>query len=107
MEYFESEEKFLRSFEGFNVLLYGGRWETPNAQKDHEDIYGQKICRGETYFKLQVGGSFTSYQKVSTSSMEKMLYLVMRQNRSLEKMAEDAVKKQFDGVIEALNRRVP
>lgn len=106
MELFESEKEFWLAFKRLQALHGPYGWESKNANKAHEDIYGVRISAGETYFSLQVGAAFDAVRKVAMPSMEKMLYLFVAQNPRLERLADGAIQREEEEVrraIDALN----
>lgn len=102
MEHFKKEEDFWSAFNRFNALYGKFGWSRTSARKDHDDIFGVKILERETYFKLQVGGGFDQVEKVAMSSMERIVYLVMSCNPSLERLGEEMDDKQRQAMVDAL-----
>ena len=51
---FETNEFFWKAFNRFNALNgEGNRWDRPTARKEHEDLFGDVIKIGDTYFTRQ------------------------------------------------------
>lgn len=95
MTYFPLETDFWIAFEQFNVLCGPYfKWNRTKARKHHEDIFNIRIESGETYFKKQVD-SFSSVEKLSMSSMGKMLYTVISLNPSLATKLQQTLNDQL------------
>src|SRR5262245_36584565 len=67
------------------------QWQTPCAQKEHTDEFGDHIKRNETYFKLQVGGAFDAVIKLSRRSMDKLLFVVVQRSPLLRHFADELI----------------
>jgi hypothetical protein len=91
-----------------NALTPVWQWCSTGARKDHEDIFGVEIKRGEIYFKKQVGPAFGSVEKLSRVSMEKLLYLFVDQMPMVERIADQQIaaqEKEFREIANKLNNR--
>jgi hypothetical protein len=95
VEYFASEDAFWKAFERYNALNGSGfRWETPTAAKEHVDLFGVVIKDNELYFRKQNSGNAYAAQKLSRSSMEKVLYLTVETVPLLESLSKRALARE-------------
>jgi hypothetical protein len=99
---FESDEAFWKAFEQFN-FLYGGmffEWKPTTARKEHDDIFNVRIKPSETYFRKELGGySYDSAEKLSMSSMEKLLYVVIGLNEDLGTFLQSKLDQQMKDLV--------
>lgn len=99
---FSSEKEFREAFEKFNALHGYTDWKQTTARKGHEDLFGVQILEHEVYFKKSLGG-WSEVTKLSQTSMEKILYVVIELNPILaglgQKMHDDYLAK----IVAALN----
>ena len=49
------------------------------------DAFGAAIKDGETYYKMELGGSVTNHEKLSRASMETFLHLIFSGSPLLQK----------------------
>ncbi|HZX30308.1 MAG TPA: hypothetical protein VFF03_03055 [Rhodocyclaceae bacterium] len=93
---FKSEQEFWAYYKRFNAIC-GGTWQgwkPTQARSRHEDLFGLRILPGQMFFRKQAGGDGASELKLSLASMEKILLIVMVQNRSLNELGERIARAQ-------------
>lgn len=79
------------------------QWKSKRAQREHEDLFGRKIQRGERYFRLRMGGSYTNDLKLSYNSMERILFALFYPNPHLVNWADKLIDERQKKVIEIIN----
>lgn len=106
--YFQNEADFKKAFAAFNALAaYDEQWQPTTARKDHEDIFGKRIRDGELYYKRQIGPAWDAVIKVSQLSMERLVYIVMAGNLSLQALGKTLQEQRFKALQEAHARFSP
>lgn len=64
------------------------RWSPTTARKEHVDAFGAANKDGETYYKMELGGSVTNHEKLSRASMETFLHLIFSGSPLLQKLSD-------------------
>lgn len=105
MPYFDSNKEFWAAFQRFNALNgEGWRWETPTARTCHTDEFGVKIEAGETYFRKNYSSAYDAVTKISRSSMEKLIFIVVESSPVANQLASLLAKREQEALLEALNK---
>ena len=104
-----SNKTFNEMFERLNSLNEYFPWQFKRAQKEHLDLFGEKIQIGETYFRQHFTGSYSDDIKLSEQSMERVLYVLFAANPNLVLQAdlvkEEHVEKTRKAIDKVINRR--
>lgn len=64
------------------------RWSPTTARKEHVDAFEAVIKDGDTYYKMELGGSVTNHEKLSRASMETFLHLIFSGSPLLQKLSD-------------------
>lgn len=107
MQYFETKEDFWAAFKSFDALYGHFGWQSTTARKNHEDLFGIPIESGEVYFRKDLGGAWGSTEKLSNSSMEKILYVAIVLNPGLRKLGDDMAESAMQRLHAAANSLSP
>lgn len=93
---FKSEEEFWEYYKRFNAICGGNwhGWKPTQARTKDEDMFGLRILPGQMYFRKQANGEGGSDFRLSLASMEKILLIVMVQNRGLNELGERIARSQ-------------
>lgn len=93
---FKSEQEFWEYYKRFNAICGGTwhGWKPTQARSRHEDLFGLRILPGQMFFRKQAAGDGGFDLKLSLSSMEKILLIVMVQNRSLNELGDRIARAQ-------------
>ena len=78
-------------------------WKPTTAMKTHIDEYGHKIEKKEIYYKRE-NSAYNSEIKLSKSSMEKLLIIIVNQNDTLKSIGKIIKKNKNLEIREALVR---
>ena len=70
-------------------------WREVRANKDHVDMFGDKVENGEWYWKRKSGAGFHCVDKLSDRSMDTFLHLVLK-GTDVKNVARVAAEKQFE-----------
>ncbi len=104
MTYFKAEEDFWKAFRQFN-FLYGSlfEWKQTTARKEHDDMFGVCIEARQTYFRKDVGNyGYDSVEKLSMSSMEKLVYVVIGLNPALGTHLQNRLEQESKDLADRL-----
>lgn len=75
-------------------------WRETSARKEHADLFGERIERGEVYFKREDGPAYDNNIKLSRLSMERFLVALFSGNCGLDHLAsqirEDREQKRIE-----------
>ena len=78
-------------------------WQATAARKDHTDLFGQSIPNGAVYFRKRSGPGWGDVIRLSSLSIDRVLYLLFGVNpqgreiaAQLERLQENWVKEEFD-----------
>ena len=82
-------------------------WQWTQARKEHEDLFGETIQDGETYFKREIGAAWDSVIKLSRLSMERLLYALFSANLGLQEVGEEIAQQRQEELLEAHRRFSP
>ena len=105
---FKTEKDFQEALTRLNALNNEWYcWNPTTARKDHVDAFGAPIKWGETYYKMELGGSVTNHEKLSRSSMETFLRLVVSGSPKLQKLAAKQLQARDDSSREAIQSLEP
>jgi hypothetical protein len=94
MKYFKSEEEFWKCYQRFNALCGDNwlGWKLIQARAGLEDMFGLRISSGDMYFRKQTSYEYGSEFKLSMTSMERILLIVMIQNAGLNEFGEKILR---------------
>jgi len=97
-----SDEKFELFYSYLKILghLYCG-WEDSKANKEHTDINGITISKGERYFKRTIKNK---YIKMSKNSMDEMLFLMFEDNELLQSLGNNFIEEKKKEYKDALKK---
>ncbi len=105
---FKTEKNFQDALTRLNALNNEWYcWNPARARKDHVDAFGVTIKDGETYYKMELGASVTSHEKLSRRSMETFLHLVFTGSPVIQKLAEKRLQARSDGLRGAIQSLEP
>ena len=103
--FYQGDDEFNVAVEMLNALsdIYRPfQWTTAN--KEHVDEFGDKIDRGDSYFKRELGGGFGNVLKLSARSMEILCGCLFFNNRQLTAVAEKMVKQRVEELADVQGR---
>jgi hypothetical protein len=63
-------------------------WEWTHARKQHADWFGDRIQPGEEYLKRRYGEAHHAYVKLSSRSLDRVLFVLFGANPLFEMIAE-------------------
>lgn len=55
---------------------YPFQWILRRSQKEHVDQFGQAINKGDTYWRMRMGGSYANDLKLSATSMQRFIFVL-------------------------------
>jgi hypothetical protein len=68
--------------------------KSPQARKEHQDLFGEVIKPGEHYFKYRRGPAFADVIKLSASSVEKLCFALFESAVFLQPMADRVLEQR-------------
>ena len=71
-------------------------WQQRKAQKEHVDLFGQKINEGDSYFRLSIDGRHNNDLKLSRDSMDKFLYAIFAPAPNWEEDADTFLEREVE-----------
>jgi hypothetical protein len=94
MKYFKSEEEFWKCYQRFNALCGEdwNAWKLIQARTKLEDMFGLRVSSGEMYFRKQTSYEYGSEFRLSMTSMERILLIVMVENPELNELGEKILR---------------
>jgi len=63
-------------------------WRPTSARKHHQDLFGEEICEGETYYERHAGAAFHDVIKLSALSMGRLVYCLTYCNYRFDDLAQ-------------------
>ena len=100
-----SEDELAEKIELLNALLNPYLpWQHTTARKDHEDLFGIFIKKGEIYFKRTCGVAYDDVIKMSRQSMDKFVYGLLNGDFYFQKIAEKFQKARFNEAQRQINK---
>ena len=102
-EMYLTNEEFNRYFDYLKVLGledYFG-WDEHPARKEHTDMYGVKIEKGETHFDITIKRNVI---KFSRQSMDEYLYLLFKGTPLLQDNAKRLIEAKKEKNKEAIEK---
>ncbi len=79
-------------------------WQLTRANKDHIDLFGETIEKGESYYKRQCGAAYDDVLKLSQLAMARLCHALFRSTSLLEPIAEQILKGRWEKMQEAVNK---
>ena len=72
------------------------QWTSKRAQKEHTDLFGETVQRGDRYWRMRMGGAFSNDLKLTDGSMRRFLYGIFSPQPKWEQQAEVALTRRLD-----------
>jgi len=105
---YNSDEDFWRDLDRLNALDNPYLpWRAVEARKSHIDEFGDAVENGEVHYVKDAGRAFTPPFRLSRSSMEKVLYVAVRLNPTIQGLADKLIKKAEDELFSHLDQQTP
>lgn len=101
-----------RLAEGLDVALLNALlpehcgWERKNANKRHEDLFGDEVQPGQDYYVRQVEGGFGSVFKLSRPSLDRLLVALFFSSGGLYELAAKEAERRKEALRQALQNVV-
>jgi hypothetical protein len=103
---YHTEDELSEMFKKLDAISdqMSGAWQESKAQKEHIDMFGETVHRGQYYFKRTIGPGFHNVLKLSQVSMDRLLHAVFADNKQLQFIAEQFQEKQLEDMRTLLNK---
>ncbi len=109
MKRYLTDEEIVKYFEylvtmgtSLNINNSSDKWICTSARKEHIDMHGIKINKGEIYYKRRIENKEL---KLSIQSMDEFLYLLFDNVPVLHARCEDFIKDKKKVISEAKSKR--
>jgi len=104
-EQYYSEEEVREMVELINTFADEySPWQSTQARKQHEDLFGEVIKAGEMYFKQQCGPAFHDVLKLSALSMERLCFVLFQSTVLLKPMARQLLEERRKRLFKAFRK---
>ncbi|QVN19583.1 hypothetical protein [Burkholderia pyrrocinia] len=105
---YRSDEDFWRDLDRLNALDNPYLpWRAVEARKSHIDAFGDTVAVREIHFVKDAGRAFTPAFRLSRSSMEKVLYVAVHLNPTIQGLADKLIQKSEDEFMRKLDQAKP
>lgn len=90
------------SFELLNALVPPPcGWQARCAQRRHEDLFGDVVQAGQTYYTRQAGPGYSEVLKLSQASMDRLLVALFFGNDGLHQMVKaEAARREHSSLAD-------
>jgi hypothetical protein len=84
----------------------GMGWDFKKSQKEHTDLFGDKIERGTYYYRLYWGyNDFSSDLKLSEKNMQQVCFLIFAPPSSeVEVFTDTVLEKRFENMRKVMSK---
>lgn len=104
-EDYYSEDDLDKKVEMLNAFISEySPWQLTHANKDHGDLFGETIERGERYYKRRCGVAYDDVLKLSQLSMARMCHALFRSASFLESIAEQILKNRAENLQKEMKK---
>jgi len=105
---YNSDEDFWRDLDRLNALDNPYLpWRAVEARKSHIDEFGDTVAEREIHYVKDAGRAFTPAFRLSRSSMEKVLYVAVHLNPTIQELADKLIQKAEDEFFRQLDQPKP
>lgn len=81
-------------------------WRPVSANKAHEDLFGDWVRSGDTYYSRRAGGGFGDLLKLSQASMDRVLVSTFFANEGLRDFAVKEMKRRKAAMMEKMREAI-
>jgi len=83
-------------------LAEGVTWRPVTANKAQEDLFGDWVQSGDTYYSRRAGGGFADVLKLSQASMDRVLVATFFANKGLRDFALEEMERRKTATMDKM-----